>query len=185
MAGEKRRGQEQPFRFTVLGPVRAWRDEEPLSTGSPQQKALLAALLLRGGRTATAPELVDAVWGEDPPEAAVSALRTYASRLRKAFAPHSDVLVSESGGYAVQVGTGALDTDVAESLAAEAEKARNSGDAVRARELIGQALALWDGEPLANVPGPYADTQRTRLSEWRLVLIETGLDLDLELGHHM
>ncbi|MEU5029944.1 AfsR/SARP family transcriptional regulator [Streptomyces milbemycinicus] len=185
MAGEKRRGQEQPFRFTVLGPVRAWRDEEQLNTGSPQQKALLAALLLRGGRTATAPELVDAVWGEAPPEAAVSALRTYASRLRKAFAPHSDVLVSESGGYAVQVGMGALDTDVAESLAAEAEKARNSGDPVRARELIGQALALWDGEPLANVPGPHAETQRTRLSEWRLVLIETGLDLDLELGHHM
>ncbi|MEU1663438.1 BTAD domain-containing putative transcriptional regulator [Streptomyces sparsogenes] len=185
MAGEKGRGQEQPLRFTVLGPVRAWRGEEQLNTGSPQQKALLAALLLRGGRTATAPELVDALWGDDPPDAAIAALRTYASRLRKAFAPHSDVLISESGGYAVQAGMGALDTEVAESLVTEAEKARNSGDRARARELIGEALDLWDGESLANVPGPYAEAQRTRLTEWRLSLIEARLDLDLELGHHM
>ncbi|GDY55825.1 hypothetical protein SVIO_064480 [Streptomyces violaceusniger] len=184
MAGEKERAQEQPLRFTVLGPVRAWRGEEQVSTGSPQQRALLTALLLRGGRTATAPELIDALWGDDPPDAAIAALRTYASRLRKAFTPQSDVLVSESGGYAVQVGLGALDTDVAERLVAEAEKARHSGDRPRAHELIGQALGLWDGEPLAGVPGPYAVTQRARLSEWHLVLTETRLDLDLELGHH-
>ncbi|MYU14788.1 tetratricopeptide repeat protein [Streptomyces sp. SID8361] len=184
MAGEKERAQEQPLRFTVLGPVRAWRGEELLSTGSPQQRALLAALLLRGGRTATAPELIDALWGDDPPDAAIAALRTYASRLRKAFTPHSEVLVSESGGYAVQVGLGALDTDVAERLVAEAEKARHSGDRLRAHELIGRALDLWDGEALAGVPGPYATNQRARLSEWQLVLTETRLDLDLELGHH-
>ncbi|MER8162530.1 BTAD domain-containing putative transcriptional regulator [Streptomyces sp. NPDC094472] len=184
MAGEKERAQEQSLRFTVLGPVRAFRGEEQLSTGSPQQRALLAALLLRGGRTATAPELVDALWGDDPPDAAIAALRTYASRLRKAFTPHSDILVSESGGYAVQVGLGALDIDVAESLAAEAEKARHSGDRLRAHELIGRALDLWDGEALAGLSGPYATTQRARLSEWQLVLTETRLDLDLELGHH-
>ncbi|WP_179202806.1 hypothetical protein, partial [Streptomyces caniscabiei] len=45
------------LRFSVLGPVRAWRGTEPLATGSPQQRALLAALLLREGRTATAGEL--------------------------------------------------------------------------------------------------------------------------------
>ncbi|MBU3867829.1 winged helix-turn-helix domain-containing protein, partial [Streptomyces sp. 4503] len=184
MTGEKERAQEQSLRFTVLGPVRAFRGEEQLSTGSPQQRALLAALLLRGGRTATAPELVDALWGDDPPDAAIAALRTYASRLRKAFTPHSDILVSESGGYAVQVGLGALDIDVAESLAAEAEKARHSGDRLRAHELIGRALDLWDGEALAGLSGPYATTQRARLSEWQLVLTETRLDLDLELGHH-
>ncbi|MET7765859.1 BTAD domain-containing putative transcriptional regulator [Streptomyces sp. NPDC005393] len=184
MAGEKERAQEQPLRFTVLGPVRTWRGEQQLSTGSPQQRALLAALLLRGGRTATAPELVDALWGDDPPDAAIAALRTYASRLRKAFTPQSDILVSESGGYAVRLGMGALDTEVAERLAVEAEKARHSGDRARAHELIGRALDLWDGEALAGLPGPYAETQRARLSEWQLVLTETRLDLDLELGRH-
>ncbi|MGR3931571.1 AfsR/SARP family transcriptional regulator [Streptomyces sp. BRA346] len=184
MDGERERVPGQHLYFTVLGPVRAWRGDEAVSTGSPQQRALLAALLLRGGRTATAPELVDGLWGTEPPEAAIAALRTYASRLRKAFGPDSEILVSESGGYAIRIGLGSLDTDVAEQLTAEAEKAQHSGDRVRARDLFNKVLDLWDGEPLAGVPGPYAETQRTRLDEWHRSLIETRLDLDLELGHH-
>ncbi|MFF2651876.1 BTAD domain-containing putative transcriptional regulator [Streptomyces sp. NPDC058045] len=170
------------LRFSVLGPVRAWRDGEQLPSGSPQQRALLAALLLRGGRTATASELIDALWGEEPPSQALAALRTYASRLRKVFGP--GVLLSESGGYALRATADTLDLLRAEELWALAEKARGSGDLARARVLGNQALGLWDGEPLANVPGPYAQTQRARLAEWRLQLLETRLDLDLEQGAH-
>ncbi|GGU19238.1 AfsR/SARP family transcriptional regulator [Streptomyces daghestanicus] len=170
-------------RFGVLGPVRAWRGAEPLPTGSPQQRAVLAALLLREGRTATAAELIDALWGEEPPPRALAALRTYASRLRKALGP--GVLVTESGGYAVRgLPDGALDLSVAQDLAGAAEKARGAGDLGRARELLREALARWDGEALAGVPGPYAQGQRTRLEEWRLHLLETRLDLDLEQGCH-
>ncbi|MCC9686584.1 AfsR/SARP family transcriptional regulator [Streptomyces sp. MNU103] len=171
------------LRFGVLGPVRAWRDDVPVATGSPQQRALLAALLLREGRTATAAELIDALWGEEPPSQALAAVRTYASRLRKVLDP--GVLVSESGGYAVRgLGQGALDLAAAQELAAEAEKARAAGDLSRARDLLGQGLALWDGETLAGVPGPYAEAQRVRLEEWRLQLLETRLDMDLEQGCH-
>ncbi|AZM53849.1 AfsR family transcriptional regulator [Streptomyces sp. WAC 01529] len=169
-------------RFSVLGPVRAWYGTEQLPTGSPQQRALLAALLLRDGRTATASELIDALWGEEPPSQALAAVRTYASRLRKVLPP--GVLVSESGGYSLQVADGALDLALAEDLWAAAEKARGIGDLRQARTLVNKSLDLWDGEPLAGVPGPYADTQRTRLDEWRLQLIESRLDMDLEVGCH-
>ncbi|MEU5594448.1 BTAD domain-containing putative transcriptional regulator [Streptomyces sp. NPDC020298] len=176
-------GEPTALRFSVLGPVRAWRGEESLSTGSPQQRALLAALLLREGRTATAAELIDALWGPEPPSQALAAVRTYASRLRKVLDP--GVLVSESGGYAVRSpGEGALDLVVAQDLTAEAEKSRGAGDLCHAREVLNRALALWDGEALAGVPGPYADAQRVRLEEWRLQLLESRLDMDLEQGCH-
>ncbi|MCQ9135162.1 AfsR/SARP family transcriptional regulator [Streptomyces hilarionis] len=176
-------GEPAALRFDVLGPVRARRGDEQLATGSPQQRALLAALLLREGRTATAAELIDALWGEEPPSQALAAVRTYASRLRKALDPR--VLVSESGGYAVRgLGEGALDLAVAQELAADAEKARAAGELGRAREVLNRALGLWDGEALAGVPGPYAEAQRVRLEEWRLGLLEARLDMDLEQGCH-
>ncbi|MGQ4413698.1 BTAD domain-containing putative transcriptional regulator [Streptomyces sp. SAS_269] len=175
--------EPEATRFGVLGPVRAWRGAETLNTGSPQQRALLAALLLREGRTATAAELIDALWSTEPPSQALAAVRTYASRLRKVLGP--GVLVSESGGYAVRgLGEGALDLAVAQELATEADKARGTGDLRHAREALGRALALWDGEPLAGVPGPYAEAQRVRLEEWRLQLLESRLDMDLEQGCH-
>ncbi|MFI2642802.1 BTAD domain-containing putative transcriptional regulator [Streptomyces sp. NPDC018610] len=181
--GQRGPGEPAAWRFGVLGPVRAWRGQELLATGSPQQRALLAALLLREGRTATASELIDALWGEEPPSQALAAVRTYASRLRKALDP--DILVSESGGYAVRgLGHGVLDLATAQELAAEADKARAAGDLGRAREALRGALDLWDGEPLAGLPGPYAETQRTRLQEWRLQLLESRLDMDLEQGCH-
>ncbi|MEW1683060.1 BTAD domain-containing putative transcriptional regulator [Streptomyces sp. NPDC093594] len=175
--------EREALRFGVLGPVRAWRGEEQVATGSPQQRALLAALLLREGRTATAAELIDALWGEEPPSQALAAVRTYASRLRKVLGP--GVLVSESGGYAVRgLGEGALDLAAAQELATDAEKARTGGDLCHAREVLNGALALWDGETLAGVPGPYAEAQRVRLEEWRLQLLESRLDMDLEQGCH-
>ncbi|WP_332881059.1 BTAD domain-containing putative transcriptional regulator [Streptomyces sp. NBC_00564] len=170
--------------FGVLGPVRARRGEVQLSTGSPQQRALLAALLLRDGRTATASELIDALWGDEPPAQALATVRTYASRLKKTLGP--EILVGEAGGYAIRLSGsgGTLDLAQAQELAADAEKARSAGDLCHAREVLRRALSLWDGEPLASVPGPFADTQRARLDELRLQLLESRLDMDLEQGCH-
>jgi len=197
MSAEERTDREfeqqgHRLRFALLGPVRAWRGEREISMGSPQQRALIAALLLRAGRTATAEELIDDLWGEDPPEQAKATLRTYASRIRKALGSDAELLASESGGYAMRIGRAAqsscadveLDVDTVTALAVDAEKCAASGDRRHARELYAKALAHWDGEPLAGVPGPYAETQRARCAEWRLTLLEHRLDLDLQLGHH-
>ncbi|WP_435608229.1 BTAD domain-containing putative transcriptional regulator [Streptomyces sp. C10-9-1] len=175
-------GDAAGLHFSVLGPVRVRRGGETLPPGSPQQRALLAALLLRGGRTATAPELIDAIWGPEPPPQALAAVRTYASRLRKAL--DTQALVSESGGYALRIARDALDLTVAEDLADDAHKALAAGDRGRARALLAGALELWDGEALATVPGPYAENHRARLAEWNIQLLETRLDLDLETGRH-
>ncbi|MDP9612784.1 AfsR/SARP family transcriptional regulator [Streptomyces demainii] len=170
------------LRFAVLGPVRMWRGEQKLAPLSPQEQALLCALLLRQGRTATAEELVDAVWGEAPPPEAIAGLRTYVFRLRRKLGP--GVLVSESGGYALRVEPKALDLEVSRDHETHAKRARARGDLAEARRLLHMGLTLWDGQPLAGVPGPYAHAQRRGLGEWRLALLETRIELDLELGLH-
>lgn len=142
---------------------------------------MLCVLLLRRGSTATASELVDAVW-ETPPPQAIAALRTYAWRLRRALGP--GVLLTDAGGYALRLRPEALDLEVCQGYEAKAKDARAEGDLHKARKLLHLADALWDGQSLAGVPGPYAYAQRSRLEEWRLALLETGLELDLELGRH-
>ncbi|MFD7610436.1 BTAD domain-containing putative transcriptional regulator [Streptomyces sp. NPDC059828] len=175
-------GGDSGLRFSVLGPVRAWSEGQALPSGSPQQRAVLAALLMREGRMATAAELIDAIWGDEPPSQALAAVRTYASRLRKTLG--AGALVSESGGYAIRTPPEALDLHIAQELVAEAEKARDGGDRAQARALTSKALGMWDGEALASVPGPYAESQRVRLEEWRLQLLEARLEMDLDAGHH-
>lgn len=174
------------MRFAVLGPVSAWRHTEELGLGSPLQRALLSALLLRDGRTATAEALIDDLWGESAPEHALAALRTYASGLRKALGSASGLLVSTAGGYALRhrQARASLDADRVAALTVEAEQAESDGHLERARELYGMALAQWEGQPLSRIPGPFARTQRVRLEEWRLTLQERRLDLDVRVGRH-
>ncbi|OEV31093.1 regulator [Streptomyces nanshensis] len=180
--------QEQKLGFAVLGPVRAHRGDQEIPMGSPQQRALLGALLLRGGHTATAEELIDALWGEEPPEQAKATLRTYASRIRKALGDDAELMVSESGGYAIRTGRAysdvVLDLDTATAHVSDAEKSAASGDRSGARDSYAAALAQWSGEPLAHVPGPFAERHRSRLTEWQLSLQEHRTDLDLQLGCH-
>ncbi len=174
--------------FAVLGPVRAWRDEEELDLGTPQQRAVLAVLLLRRGRTATAEELIDALWGEEPPARAMTALRTYASRLRTVLEPQraarqkATVMVSEAGGYALRLPPDALDLTVFEQRVGAADRARRAGDPAASARILREALDSWGGEPLSGIHGPWADAQRARLTEQRFSVLEALFGMELELG---
>ncbi|WP_236654462.1 AfsR/SARP family transcriptional regulator, partial [Streptacidiphilus anmyonensis] len=148
----------EALRLQILGPVRGRCGDREIGLGSPQQQAMLAALLLGPGRTAGAEELVQALWGERPPARGRAVLRTYAWRLRQALAEAGAagdaVLVSVAGGYRLALDAGALDADAADALARDAERAQAADRGEQARELLQQALDLWRGEPLAAVPGP-------------------------------
>ncbi|MET9348794.1 AfsR/SARP family transcriptional regulator [Streptomyces termitum] len=173
--------------------MRARRGGTALKIGSPQQQAMLAVLLLRPGYAASATDLIDALWGEEPPGAAMTTVRTYAWRWRKVLdAPQAggaadraapSVLVSMGDGYRLALPKLAVDAAEAESLAAEAERLARS-EPLRARDLLNQALELWQGEPLAGIPGPFAERHRQRLRELRLTLLEERIGLDLVLGRH-
>ncbi|MES4886321.1 BTAD domain-containing putative transcriptional regulator [Streptomyces sp. NPDC000349] len=178
------------LRFAVLGPVRAWRGEEELILGSPQQRVVLAALLLRRGRLVTTDELVYAVWGEDSPNAAIPVLRTYISRLRKILEPervHDEsraVIVSATDGYMARVPEDVLDLCVFEQQVAQAAELRTVGELSAASRLLHAALSGWSETPLAGLAGPLAEAERSRLDEARLSALETRFDVDIQIGRH-
>ncbi|GAA1254407.1 transcriptional regulator AfsR [Kitasatospora nipponensis] len=178
------------LRFQVLGPVQAWRDEQLLALGSPQQQAVLTALLLHQGRPVTTQELVDGLWGDRPPPQAVAALRTYISRLRSVIEPGREVrapaelLISVRDGYALRIPDESLDLSIFNSRTAEALQARQSGGTEKAHHLLTAALELWSGQPLAGIPGPYAESQRQRLIEHQVTALEDRGAAALEIGLH-
>ncbi|WP_329497693.1 AfsR/SARP family transcriptional regulator [Kitasatospora herbaricolor] len=178
------------LRFQVLGPVQAWRGEHSLALGSPQQQAILTALLLHHGRPVTTQDLVDGLWGDRPPPQAVAALRTYISRLRAVIEPNretrapAELLVSVSDGYALRIPAASVDLAVFDAKSAEAATARAAGDLPAAHDMLVSALALWRGRPLAGVPGPYVESQRIRLAERQVTVWEERCAAALDIGLH-
>ncbi|WP_266493860.1 BTAD domain-containing putative transcriptional regulator [Streptomyces sp. NBC_00878] len=178
------------LRFSLLGPLRAWRGTDELELGSPQQRAVLAMLLLRRGQAVGVADFVDGIWGAQPPEGAVPVLRTYISRLRKLLEPErpsgqpSDLLVSIGDGYALRTGTLSSDLDDFGEAVAQAERRRATGDGQSAVRLLRTVLAAGEGTALAGVPGPYAEAARDDLAERRLSALELALRIELEVGRH-
>ena len=170
------------FSFAVLGPVRAWHDSVEVDLGSPQQRAVLAVLLLRGGAYTSVEELVDALWPDDPPKAAIGTIRTYVHRLRRVVG--EELLRSSGNGYVFAQQGDDLDAARFRRLARQAGQARAEGDVAAAARYLSEGLALWHGVPLAGIAGPFAETQRALLEEMRLAAAEDNADDNLALGRH-
>ncbi|GAB7046228.1 hypothetical protein JCM9534A_13540 [Catenuloplanes indicus JCM 9534] len=148
--------------------------------GSPQQQALLAALLIRDGRVVSMDELVAAVWGEDLPDTAAATARTYVYRLRRLFDGTVVSIQSLGRGYALSAADASIDVTAFHAAVAEAHERMRAGDAPGAAGLLSGALALWEGEALAGVPGRAAETARVRLEDTRIAAEELLFTARLE-----
>ncbi|MEU8510797.1 BTAD domain-containing putative transcriptional regulator [Kitasatospora sp. NPDC048722] len=177
MVGEG--GSSGGLRFAVLGPLRCWRDGAEVPLGSPQQQSLLLALLFRAGRHVSGAQLIDDLWGDEPPARATGVVRTYVHRLRRVLG--AEALTSVGGGYLLAVG-GGLDTVRCDELLAEGRARRADGRNADAAAALRGALALWRGEPMPGLPGPYAQRQRREWEERRLAVLELCLEAEVEGG---
>ncbi|MEV8446236.1 AfsR/SARP family transcriptional regulator [Streptomyces parvus] len=145
--------------YCVLGTTRALRDDGTAVTlGGARLRALLTVLALRPGRTVPAAHLVDEVWDGDPPADAAGALQALVGRLRRALG-HSAV-ESVEGGYRLAAPPDAVDLHRFERLAGEGSRALEDGDAAGALAALGEALALWNGPALADLPDRTAIASR-------------------------
>jgi DNA-binding SARP family transcriptional activator len=177
------------LKFELLGPVGGWRDGTEVDLGSPQQRTVLAMLLLARGRQVPLDSLIDGLWGQSAPKSAVGTMRTYISRLRHRLetGPEggAETLIKYVGdGYSIQLRSAVLDVDVFERCLNDARAARRDGQLTRARQLLRTGLGLWHGAALAGAPGPYADSRRVHLTELYVAALEEKLAADIMAGDH-
>jgi DNA-binding SARP family transcriptional activator/WD40 repeat protein/tRNA A-37 threonylcarbamoyl transferase component Bud32 len=168
------------MRIKVLGPVEVERNEIPVNVGGPQQRRLLALLVLQRGQAVSTGRLVDAIWPNgDAPDGAARSMRTYLSRLRTAL-PESSI-TTRPAGYVLDVNGAGLDLDEFDGLVEQAEGSLPD----RALDLYDEALRLWRGDPF----GEFADEwwalpEASRLRERRIAADLGRAEARMAMGHH-
>jgi DNA-binding SARP family transcriptional activator len=173
--------------YRMLGPLEVLDDTgTSLALGGAKQRAVLTILLLHAGQVVSTDRLIDDLWGEEPPGTAANTIQVYVSQLRKILrAGGSEPLFTRRPGYLLQIGSDELDLSRFQRLAAEGRERLDRGDPAGAAVRLREALALWRGEPLADVSfEPFAAAEVERLLELRLVTIEDRYEAELEAGRH-
>ncbi|MDV5149808.1 BTAD domain-containing putative transcriptional regulator [Streptomyces sp. SBC-4] len=177
------------LRIELLGSVRALRGGTPIALGPVRRQAVLAALVLRAPAFVTYGQLLDDVWGAEPPGTGHRVLPSYVYALRKALdtpgaGPAGSVIEGRHGGYRFVPGETRTDlADLAEH-AGLARRAKAAGDLDSALDHGDRALELLRGEPLPGVPGPLADTERHRLARQRRALHQDRAECLVLLGRY-
>ncbi len=171
------------MQFRILGPIEALVDDQPAALGAPKQRGLLALLLVNRRRVMTAEQLIDGLWGEAPPASAVQSLQVYVHGLRRALG--ADRIETAGRGYRVVVGEDELDLDRFERTLERGRAALEAGRADDAADDLREALAVWRGPALADLPD---ETRRAaeaeRLEELRFSALELRFDAELACGRH-
>jgi predicted ATPase/DNA-binding SARP family transcriptional activator len=134
-------------RIGVLGPLRLEVDGAEVDVPGPRRRAVLALLVLAGGRTVSVDALLDAVWPDAAPDSGRRALHSHVSRLRGHLGRHGDVLARDGNGYRMRAEH--LTIDVAEMRAAAARaRAVVATDPAETARQLSDALEHWRGTAL-------------------------------------
>jgi DNA-binding SARP family transcriptional activator len=166
--------------FRILGPLEVVGEHGPLRLGGPKQRATLAILLLNVNRVVSVDRLADDLYSGAAPVTAVTQVQRQISELRKALGAES-AIETRSPGYLMRLRPEQLDLHRFERLTEKAAR----GDARLAVDLLGKALDLWRGEPLADLAyEPFARPATERLGEIRLAALEQRVEAELALGRH-
>jgi DNA-binding SARP family transcriptional activator/Tfp pilus assembly protein PilF len=174
------------MRFRLLGPLEVLVGDDWRAIGAPKWRSVLAALLIHPGQIVSADTLISEVWGDDPPARAGNLISIYVLRLRRLMgdADHP-VLITRAPGYQLRVTAQDTDALLFETLVRDGRRAYAAGDPQGAARLLTEALDLWHGRPLADVPPtPLVDAEAGRLTELRLGALELRFTAELVLDRH-
>ncbi|MFE0702735.1 ATP-binding protein [Streptomyces sp. NPDC058872] len=166
------------MRYLILGTTEALRpDGTPLPLGGARLRALLAALALRGGRTVSLGELTDDVYGDAPPQDAPAALQALVGRLRRTLG-RTAVASTPGPGYRLVADPDDIDLYVFRRRVAEGTARLAAGAPDTAAALLRDALGLFRGPALADLPDPAG----LRPEAQRLAALRHRIEADLRRG---
>ncbi|MCE7005282.1 tetratricopeptide repeat protein [Kibdelosporangium philippinense] len=169
--------------FRILGPPEIQGPDGLAQPRGDRQHVLLSALLLQADRVVPVDQLIDAIWGDDPPATGPGALYTLVSRLRRVLdaAGAGERLISLPSGYRLHVEPGELDLA---RFRAHVERGRAADQPATAAQELHAGLKLWRGRVLDGVPGAFAEANATRLHQEHLAAVEDRIGADLAMGTH-
>src|SRR6516165_6979734 len=177
--------------FGLLGSFRVELDGQQADLGPRLQRALLAILVVEAGHVVPVDRLLDLLWREEPPAAAIASVQAYVSQLRRVLEPGrparapARVLVTQDPGYVLRIADDQVDALRFQALAKKAHNDLAGGRPAAAAAGLEDALALWRGEPLAEFAGePWAVPVVARLTEAHDLATEDRIDAWLALGRH-
>jgi DNA-binding SARP family transcriptional activator/class 3 adenylate cyclase len=177
--------------FLLLGPLEARQRDRLLRLGSIKHRMLLAKLLLHANQVVSTDELIEAVWGEEPPPTVRQSLQNHVAALRKAIEPSNGsapprMLLTRDPGYLLKVDLEQLDLHRFQRLDRAGREALAAGDPAAAADLLRQALVLWRGPVLADVAAStgIAWPELIGIEELQLAAVEARIEADLALGRH-
>ena len=171
-----------PIQFQVLGPTEARQGSRAIPLSGARRRTLVTRLLLDTGRAVSADTLLEDVWGDQAPPAALATLQSHVSQLRKAL---GDCLQRSTAGYTLLRDAVSTDAEEFEAMIASGTLQFAEGHFEAAAWSLRQALRLWQGRALQEVADlPWAQPEAERLEELRKVATEQLLEARLALGEH-
>jgi DNA-binding SARP family transcriptional activator len=176
------------MRFGVLGPLEARAGGELLTIKGVKERRLLGCLLSRANRVLPVGDIIEALWGTDPPRSAAKSVQVYVVRVRKMLHGRAgeNTLISRQGtGYVLHVARDQVDALEFAGLVARAREAAEVGAHGVAAAVLRDALGLWRGAAYADFQDTlFGAMEAARLEEMRLAAVEARIDADLALGRH-
>ncbi|MCX3059622.1 AfsR/SARP family transcriptional regulator [Streptomyces beihaiensis] len=148
------------MRYRILGITQALHDDgTAVPVGGARLRALLTVLALRPGRAVPGAVLADEIWGADGRPADVpGALQALVGRLRRTLG--AGAVVSVDSAYRLTATADDVDLFRFDRLASDGVRALDDGDPGKALALLDEALALWRGPALADLPDRTAEAAR-------------------------
>ena len=172
------------MRFRLLGPLEVRAGDDWQGIGAPKWRSVLAALLIKPGQIVPVDELIEEAWREKTPAKAGNLISIYVLRLRRLMGDtDGSLLVTRAPGYQLRLGPADSDAQVFETMVHDGRRALADGDPAGAASRLAEALALWRGSPLADVPPtPLVEAEAERLAELRLDAGELRITAELACG---